>query len=353
MEILAAAAILAAQDQPTKTYEDKELGLSFQYPEAWRMEKDRLFTRFEIPLASGATAEVRLFKTTFSQKPEDWQNVQADVADSIGRTIDRQWQEVILGVPLLLTKTTQGTPPESTLTGLLYTATEKKMHYRLNTPADQFDEAKNKWSAVLNSLRTASGDLPTAEDPSRPRANPEEGAEQPTAPAPTERKVHVLEPPNPTGTQVAKGKQAIDVSIQGIACKLFVSEGWRFTNTAEGWTAHHPDLSGSLSMSVAAGTAQDARRSTVRDSAQSLQRFSKVERRYEPRPKGTKAGALLATIERTGEGDDGWLRVIHASGSRGNYYWKAIYRSNGSEGAEKDVQLLNQLFDLAVVEPAA
>src|SRR5690242_18114511 len=121
---LTAVALLAvsvvAQDKAV--FRDDHLGLQFEHPKTWKVRKERNGSVFSIPLDGGTEATLQLFPAKFNDKADQWQLIQVDINRSLKRTVDKQWQEEYLTVPMLLTRSHYEVNGQtvSALVGLLY-----------------------------------------------------------------------------------------------------------------------------------------------------------------------------------------------------------------------------------------
>ncbi|MCC6402479.1 MAG: hypothetical protein IT207_00545 [Fimbriimonadaceae bacterium] len=329
---------LLLQDAPqTTTFRDKALGLSFEHPKAWRVSKERLFTLIEIPLADGKLAHVELFSATYRDTAEKWQSLQDEVNKAMGRTVERQWEEEILGVPMLLTKLAykEGERETVTFVGLLYSATPEKMQFRLNTPADQAETAQQAWWSALLTLRTNSGLLPSGEDPSKPLTELQPEPEKPTI---------VLRKPDPVVTELRPGAR---VPFKGLVVQLL--DGWTL---AEDGTLRSDGTSGLFSIELFEGDGNIAGPKLEETAASALTEFKKVSLRRDERARTARSGATVASIWRAGEGDQGPLVVGHFAGVCGQRFWMLRYRGAGTAAWNSDRAKVEVLVESLYVEAA-
>jgi hypothetical protein len=342
------AALVAGQEQETKTFKDEELGLSFQYPAEWSFRQERLYSVFDIPMSTGSTAECRIIHTNFQQDRQVWQDIQKEIAISMERRVDRQWQEVILGVPMLMTRLgySQAGADKVTLVGLLYSSSAQKLNFRLSSSVVDAPEAEKAWRSTLNSLRTTSGQLPEIQDPnSTSQGSSNAGA----AEEPEDDGSLTLTPKSNEAVQKKKGSEVWTAFLDSKPVSIYAPKGWTFTKADKGWTVTHDKVSGKLMMTIHAGTDADARASVVKASIASSSRFKSISVRDEPRPRNTKAGAKHHSISRRGASDVGSLALDHLAGWRGDIYWRIDYE--GGENAKNDVKQITKLIDLLAVEP--
>ncbi len=164
--VLLCTLALSAQPSPTKPFVSREHGLEMQIPNDWKAVKERVRQVITFTTAAGP-ARVEVFASKYLQPAADWQNMHKTVNEQMQRKVDRQWEEEILGVPMLLTKVTYTEPKEGdvgVLIGLLYSKASDKFHFRMVVPRSGYDEAETAWRTALLTLRTTTGQLPAVED---------------------------------------------------------------------------------------------------------------------------------------------------------------------------------------------
>ncbi len=340
LALLAATLLTTPQDVSDKAvYRDDRLGVSFEYPKAWQVRRERLFSTVVLPLDGGKTAQVQIFSAVFRQKAEEWQSVLKEVNTSMGRTVARQWQEEILGVPMLLTKVEYSDEGRATaaLIGLLYSRTAEKFQFRLVAEQAVYDQAETQWREAMLTLRTVSGTLPPAEDPAQP--------------------VKVIEPPKrervwarPEAKRGAlRGPVRIAWKAEDGSYTLFLPAGW--SSGADG-TVVHPRLTGSVRVAVASGSAPAALERFNRSVLESLGQFQAVAVRSDAPPKAMRSGAEVATVLRRGTAAGSPLAVGHALGFCETCYWLAELRWTAAGAPTRaELRLLDELFDTLYVSP--
>lgn len=335
--LLLGTALLQESPQ-TNTYRDRALGLSFEHPKDWRVSKERLFTLIEIPLAEGRLAQVELFSAEYRGTAEKWQELQKEINVTMDRPVERQWEEEILGVPMLLTKLayTSGDRPTVTIVGLLYSATPEKMQFRLNAPAEQADAAQQAWWGALLTLRTTSGLLPSGEDPTRPLTELQPEMEKPTI---------VLRKPDPVVTALRPG---VRVPFGGMTVQLL--EGWTLS---ENGTLQGKETAGTLSLEVFEGDGDVAGPKLEEAAAKALLDFDAVSVRTDVQAKTARSGALVASIWRDGKGANGPLFVGHFVGVCGQRYWMLTYRGPGVAAWKSDRGKVEALLESLYAEAAS
>lgn len=341
---LIAASMLLAQNGD-KTFSDADLGLSFQYPKEWTMRKERLYSVFEIPLADKKKAEVQVIATRFGAKAEEWQIAQVDVSKTLKRVVEKQWEEQILGVPLLMTKISfnEDNTDKNVLVGLLYSATPLKLNYRMTVPATGFDEAESKWRKVMSSLRTISGDLPGVENPNNSSSSTGSN---------TGEKVVVLKPETGPPKKPRKGDQKVPVNILGQELVVRIPKGWMM-QPGEGseYILTNKSLKGKLTFTIESGNQNDAKKLMLSKAGEAVKLFTKVTLREDREGTYSPAGAMMSSVERFGTGANGPLMMKHVSGQSGLLFYNATYIGEGKDTGKKDEGLLSKLFEEMIVEP--
>ncbi|MBV6457542.1 MAG: hypothetical protein HONBIEJF_00655 [Fimbriimonadaceae bacterium] len=346
---------VGASAQEVKQYSVPDLGMSFAYPKHWGMvwNKKLEMTTFTIPVGdSGATAKAEVFASATRDSIEVWQEVQVRVNGAMQREIERQWQEEVLGVPMLYTKLRYvvGSEPTTTLIGLLYASSPRKFHFRLTAPSSAFDQAEADWRNVLVTLRTASGALPSPEDPTQaPKIDPFKKPEKVVPPPPTV--VLKPKPEAPLGTQ--RGEISLSAKAGATEVKVWIPKGW-VANWSDGvWKLTRPDFSGAVVLEPASMLDSVKPESALsKASAKRLDMFTVVELREEPKPRANGAGAILAWVERRGKSGEGFLATLDAVGRAGDYYWRAAFECRDAERYRRERGEVMKLLDKITIEPA-
>lgn len=335
------AAFAWSQPAPaTRTYTNKALGLAFDHPGSWSVATTR---KDEATFRLSEGVVVELFPSTYRQEAASWQALQVQISKNLDRTVERQWEEEILGVPLLMTKIAyevQGQPTK-TLVGLLYTSSANKLLFRLTAPAVAFDEAEARWREALQTLRTTTGQLPTTDDPSRPVAPP---------PTPTAEPRPLA--PKAAAPRVAIAPKSVAVQSGGVAVELRFPDGWTAEGAEGGFTLKHPSLAGSLRVAVnALLDSPTPDKALASAAAESLREFDAVAKRIDSRPRDNRALAKVLEVRRTGTAAGAARTLVLATGLKSGHYWFATYRGDGA-AAERDRGLLGGLLDQLSVEPS-
>jgi len=330
--------LLVAGQSETRTYRDDKLGLIFQYPRTWTLRKERLYSVFEWDLSGGGKAKVQLINSNFRSPKEAWQQVQKDVNITNKREVLRQWEEVLLGVPLLLTSVqySESSGPERLLIGLLYSKSVEKFMFRLTAPAAGMDEAERQWREVFVSLRTTSGALPTTENPD----TPVETERPPTKPD----KVITLKPSDGKPAKAVKAPKANRVTALNQGMNVLTPESWTVADKDGVLVATHPELAGRLVLEIGNTTEAAAKSVLMSASGKTLSRFTSVKRRTETPGGYNQAGFWICQINREGPTEAGELFLSQAIGAGAGVYWLATYESTSPEQARKDRPVLDALF---------
>lgn len=347
---IAAASLCLAQTPQTpqvKTFANYEFGLSFEYPVTWQMTSKKGDTKFVIPLENGITATVDIHAVTFNADTEIWRYVQKDIVLQMKRQVLEQLEEEILGVPLLTTRsryTEKGTPTVS-LSGLVYSATPRKMLFRVTAPESVFGDAESKWRSVLQSIRTTAGQKLKPEDPNR-KIDPKEFKNVQTKPV----KVTRIEGSKKKEGDVQKGEVTVPITVSNRNVVLRLPEGWQGEAVGDNLIAlKNQDLSETLNVAIYCTLDSDPpAKSLFRASSKSLDLFADVTKREEPAPAKNKGGATVQVVWRWGKSSSGDLTTCESTGLLGEFYWMFEYKSTSSGSAEK--KLIDALIKVMTVE---
>lgn len=343
---------LTGMTQETKTFQDKETGLTFSYPSNWEYRKERLYSIFSIPLEGGKKAQVQVINVNFRQEPTAWQTAQSDVAKTMNRVVERQWDEVILGVPLLLTQLSykEGEAPMGSLVGLLYSRTPAKLSFRMTTPAEGYTQAESQWREALNSLRTLSGSLPTTEDPTKP---PQGAAAGGNGDGP---KVTQIAPDKVKVPKLPKGVKKEPMEVLGQKMELVLPKSWNLVKKETGYALTKSDWTGEVGLDFGAGSLLDMRKAVLASSNTSGSFLAQILHRTETGPDLNSAGASLFMIERRGkgviaEGKEFDGAIVTTGGHAGLYYWVTTLQVEAGKAQKKGTDLLKDLHKVLLLSP--
>lgn len=352
------------------TYVNDELGLAFEHPKDWKTSKAVIHnpkpkfvitdpktwrppskehtTKFLMPLPGvSERGVVEIYSAQFFSEPDIWQTSQRDINEQIGgRTILRQWQEELLGVPLLMTKIQSDDKGQKliTETGMMYSATARKLVFRLSSSPDNFDKADYEWRQALQTLRTTDGVLPNAEDPNRPKTNADLNPE-------ASKKI-IWTAPVPAAPPLAKGSVVNDAAAGGKKLHLLTPAGWKVVKNADGsFTMSSPEIAGTAKVVVASDLDSDTPdKALFRATGMSLDKFSKVKKRQEKGPFTSRSQMSVAWVYRTGSDASKPLYSYDAIGFNSDFYWTLAWIGGDSASAAKDRKALDALVDIMSVE---
>jgi hypothetical protein len=345
--LLATAIISTGQD--TVTYTNPDLNLTFSYPKTWTLTTKASEANARIPLeGSDDPAILEIRSVPYFSEPEGWQEVQASLAKSSRRELVKQWQEELLGVPILLTKTqyAERGVDKTRQTGLLYSATRKKLVYHLTAPTKHFDQAETAFKTALQSLRTIDGSTPQPEVPGREKGPYDPGVDT--------RPPLIIKPPEAAKRQYVKGPVTVACSAAGQNLLLRLPAGWT-AEKGEGdkVTVKHSQLSAPLTVTIQSTLDGDLpERAILKVGSAELANFTKVDKREDARNRENKAGARIFSALRSGTTANGMLITTDAAGLTGDYYWMMSARWTSPEAYRSDMRLLAVLMQEMSVEPA-
>jgi hypothetical protein len=341
----------AAQAPTDKDYFTiNRTGFAFVRPKSWKVETTKREQRLTIPTAAKHGPAIMHFYTVdFRYKTSDWQDTQIAVASEFKRSIDRQWEEEILGIPLALTKTSgvdaHGVP-DVVLTGLLYSASKNKMLFRLTCPAEDFDVANGAWREAFQTLRTTDGSVALADDPNK-KLTKDELEPKPPSPLPVTVLGSGSKAPKPT-----KGAVVIPGKAGGKNAVIHLPVGWTAATQKDGtWIVTGRDLPGPLTMSLASTLdSEPVRAALLKLSSKSLDQFVAVKDRTDIDDERNKAGAVINAIFRAGTAAKGPMSSFEAAVMSGDLYlllhWQSTAPMTPAERRAIDMLLSQATIDL-------
>jgi hypothetical protein len=352
--LLVAIYVLGVAQGETQTYRNDALRLSLTYPSGWKLAAKKDDARFSIPLTSTqGEATFEVFAVRYGHEPEVWQLVQLQADRQLKRETLKQWQEEILGVPLLLTKSqdTSGPGQRVMLAGLIYSATPFKLNFRLTAPAAGYEEAEFALRKVLESLRTTDGSLPEREDPAKPSGS--KGAGGASGDRPSKPPKVVVLGPAPGDRAPRKGEKSVTAKTAGRTLTLRFPEGWKAEAKADATfalTAEAVPGAVTVTLSATIDSMPPGRAYTVA-MMETLKSFEAVSEREEALPKFNAAGDKLVYVWREGTGG-GDLAALDAVGGTNEIYWTARWALAGSKPPPDVKKRLLALIDRMSVETA-
>ena len=365
LAFLLALVTLPARQDPTqqpdpnlKQYQSLTLGLKFSYPKEWELTINKKGEgRLLIPMESTSDrAVVEILPVNFRSEPNVWQLTQVAINKTWKREIERQWDEEILGVPLLLTKvnyTDKGTQ-KTAETGLIYSLGFNKMMYRITASPAEFDKADYMWRQVLQSLRTWDGSLPKVEDQSKiERKDPKTIIK----PGKDDDLGHPQVPHEISGTpkvKLVKAPSAAAFQLGETKLELRVPSDWKVASDKAGvFTLTSPAVSAPVMIKVYAVAGSDPTAMALfKASGESLNDFTKVTKRDEALPAVNRAGAAVGQIWRAGSGAKGDVFTCEASIQGADCYGILTYRVESAQRWGADRRAIEQLLERISIEPA-
>jgi hypothetical protein len=350
---------------PTQEYTDPRLGLSFSHPTTWiletannapapkggkkvkRLKSDADTVHFRVPLVGAVDdADLLIMRAQYSGTQDTWQKIQQDTNTDLKRTVERQWDQEILGVPMLLTRIsyTENGSPKTTLTGLLYNDSESKLLFRLTGPTGDFDKAQFQFTEAMQTLRTTTNALPKVQDPDHPGEKVpiiDRGAKHP-----------IFSPPPPPKPILAPVAVPLVVSTKQVILRL--PRGWAATNI-NGSTLDLKSSELSYPVRVQLFSVLDSDPPGValsKASAVSLAGFSTVESRHDTPVAPNQADCLVTSIFRTGSSAKGKILSYDALGKSGDFYFLAAAMPKPGDQVSIDSQKksLAKLLDTISIE---
>lgn len=364
--LTATVAWLLAGPPAQKIFIDQASGFQFIHPAAWKVKQTKLKTVFEIPVGKDTKAgRMEVLSTAFHEPSENWNTYQREAVDIGKRRMDRQWQEEILGVPLLLTQSTGAAKAgeETSLTGLLYSMTDQKMFFRLTSSAALFPEVEKQWREAILSLRTTNGELPKPENPDRPKPVKTKGKKPDpgkTISAPVDNK-----PPKPTKIDVikplwesnlkgARPDVIIETAAGGASVILGLPSGWEAKAEGEKFLLSHPKVKGKIVLEVLALLDSPDPMGKLEAAANGdIANFDKVTKRVDSKPVRSQGGLKLTSIVRMGLIGQDQAFATYAIGETQNYYWLGTYYAKGDAVNKAEATEMDRLWQRLVVAPKA
>lgn len=338
-----------ANAQKATILEMPDLGLAMTHPDDWQITtvKKSNDVKALIPIeGSSQKAVLELYHVSFNSEKDVWQLGQKAINERMKREVMRQWEEELLGVPMLLTKVNfvDKDGPQILMTGLIYSRTGKKLMFRLAAAPDDFDKAEFAWRETMNTFRT--GRQWTPEDPTQ--------KPDPNAPVKTPMPTPAIVKPKSLDeeTKTTKPPVAIAATVAGRKVEFRIPGEWAGKVLENGSIAlTHPDVAGTVSVTLATTLDSDPpEKALLAASSLSLKDYQKVSKRDETRPAKNRAGSSVATVWRSGTTGQGDLFTCDAVGSNGDFYFVLAYRTAnaGKVGAER--KLIESLLQNCTVE---
>lgn len=336
MVISLIATVMAFQANDVKVYESKPTDLKFSYPSEWKLKKDRLSDEFSF-VVEGKPVTVQVMVTEMSYPKEHWQEVNREINNTSNRQVLRQWEEELLGVPLLLMRVrdTNKAEPQIILTGLLYGARAQKMLFRLNAPEAISAQAESIWTNVLLSSNTISGVMPGEATNG--------GTTQVPVNTNPDGKVSIITPPTKKPEKPVRGEGKVKID-ESSGLMMYYPPAWTFKDGE----MSRPEAKVKVTHGV--GDERVARSAWLKVCGGALNRISAVVSRHETEIKYTRAGFQGSTLHRVGAaGDYEETQWIVYGWSAGYYY--VLEWSGAKSDFDKAKDALAELYQLSAVAP--
>jgi|GEM_PF-1562304 len=340
-------------DPNTLPYQNLLLLMKFDYPKTWQVTNDKKGdSRFLIPIPNSSDrAVVEISSVSFRGEAEQWQVIEVGNSKTLKQDVERQWDEEILGVKLLLTKvnyTEEGTPKTSE-TGLLYTFGFNKLMFRITAEPSEFDQVDHDWRKVLQTLRTWDGEMPTPEDPTkkieRKEVKPGFRADEVAHPQ-VPHDVHTTKTAKPVQSPVAT-----TLEFAGKKIDLRIPAEWKVESTKDmGFRLNCSGMEGPVDMVLYPLDGADPPELALqKNSAAALNDFASVAFREESLPVTNRAGASVAWILRSGANAKGGLFTCEAFCQTGPYYGLLTYRTTyGAKWKAEEILLKSLLEQMSI-----
>ncbi|MFM9874596.1 MAG: hypothetical protein ACKVQS_14165 [Fimbriimonadaceae bacterium] len=326
-------AAVAFQDAPVKVYSNATTDIKLKYPSNWNLKKEKYADELRFKV-DGKEVYVELMGIEMNFPSQHWQDVTREINTNNDRAVLRQWEEELLGVPLLLTKVRDigKAEVEIAITGLVLSNRSQKMLFRLHSPESVASSAEEQWNKVLLTADTISGKLPSE------TIATQSGGDGGTATvATTPGKVQVIEPK--TG-----GPKAIK---RGSVRTMLDENRGTFLYVSEGWTLNDDVISnGAMRLQFGTGIGDErvARGAWLKECGAALGRLTKVGNRVEPELKFRESGFYGTFLERRGTTADGEEVQWVAYGSQSGYYFTLSWSGTALEfKSSKDAR--DELFE--------
>jgi hypothetical protein len=298
MQLLALGLTFALYQEPELVpYADKDLNLGFSHPASWKIEKrDKRRTVLRIPAdTADRSGQLELIRANFRGDTEAWQSLQRTSNELQKRVVNRQWEQQVLGVPLLLTQLeySEKGVAYTQVSGLFYSRTSQKLLFHLRAPGTSFENVWFQWQKVMETFKTINGDPLPVEDP--------------TAPPPTKKQVQV----RPARTVLDDGatkpssvnaKPLASMSVSERTVNILAASGWELENV-NGAKAEFFFKKQNLRVVVELNFLADSlepSRALMAKASDRLPLFKSVSYREDVEAEGTPAGGTVGSVLRVG-----------------------------------------------------
>lgn len=348
--VFLAGLALGAMPADVQTFTDPYLGLTFTHPKTWVLKpkaKRDVGVSFLIPSPNGASkSTLDVIRTSFQSAPELWQTVQRQANEQLQRTITRQWEQEVLGVPLLLTQvefSKNGSQYQS-LIGLLYAKGPQKLLFRLTANSSDYENVQYEFQTVLESLRTTDGALPKVEDGKVPTGPT-------TKPTLVPRKSALKDADGVHKPQL--GPVHVDLTVSTKPIRVYLPLAWncevsdnRVLNLTK------KGLVGTLQVKIFTTLDSDTPNAALtKQAGENLLKFDVVNIREDIAPYQNRAGTSVSKIWRSGKGPSGSFWTLDGIFENGEWYGLFAYSNKLSKTDGETRVILNDLISQFGVLP--
>lgn len=331
--------LLVLQPATTKTFQSKPHNLQLDIPVSWKVQPTRNGTNF-IVSGTKSASRVELYVTNYQGTSDDWQSLRKQVNSDMGRKIDRQWEELLLGVPLLMIRVNYNDPKEggdiSMLDGLLFANTSRKFQFRLYAKPDEVGGVEEQWRQCLTTLRTMEGSLPDKED----------GVFNPPASEPVVRPGEAIRLKPRDRSEVKLGPVSVPFSVSGRSGEMRLPEGWKVSGEAERRTLTHKDFPGEVSVLISSILDSAPPQTAILDEARrGADRFKSVSSRENFGPVVNKSKTNYWLTVRKGRTDSADLFQMIAVVDVKDFYWTLKFEGTDLKSSKATQRKLEELLN--------
>lgn len=355
---LAAVVALTLQGQDSgTTFSDTDLGIAFTHPSNWTLvKKTKDTSRFRLPVdGSTDTADLEITRAVFHRAKDMWQQLQVQANQASGRQVDRQYEQDVIGVPMLLTQSTYTDKgvSKTVLTGLYYAHAPYKMQMKLTAPSAVFDQVWQGLQSTFETLHTLSGAAPV-EETDGPDVIPTKKDKKKDPP--------VTQPPKRTniGSPVGEGKLfkgpvVVPVVVSTKPVNLRLPSGWTADEVKDNTvTLHNPKLSDPVQVEIRSTLDSETAASALsKRVAEGLNAFQTGAHREDGLTKANRAGCSISPVWRVGKTEKGDLMTLDLTGSQGDFYLLASYKATNEKNFKDDRVRIQELLDGISLEPGS
>lgn len=354
--VTAALFVFQGANDPPKTLDflDSELGLAFSYPATWKVvKKTKIRTNFEIPgTSSSAPSELEINHADYSGNAETWQLIHKTSNEQLKRTLDRQWEQEVLGVPMLLSRVhyTDKGQSLSSINALLFSQTKKKLQFILTGPTSDFDNLQYQFTNALQTLRTVETKKKVSAVAASTKSEKSEKIDK-TAPE-VSVKHELIDPVKPKIW--VKELQTAPFAVESKKFNLHYAEDWIAKGQIDGTLAlTNPDLPGSITLKFYPESDSDSPANLLlAASAQSLQEFDTVTKRLDQDPTVNRANCLVSSTCRIGKSKAGDCYTYEAFGQEEGAFFILNFKSTDPSTEKTGFKLIQKLLQTISFEKA-